>query len=286
MKRQDNIVFKSLRADLSSQHSFPTPSGGWQNEAGWIGPVSFEERALKPHSWGIHLAKADYLIYWLGPRNFVAEYKGQSMETKDIVVSEYARLKQEVLFSKTDLMDLALTYCHDVKDIAVTLDFDWTIGRTMQVSYGFSSAFLKASKKIEGLSSQSVGALADLCAWNAELRHKDATSSFDYVYGCQAVAYASHAISLLPKMAVQDVPGGTLMLKEIAADVRQAISLAVEQYNHKPIINGDEVPPLPPLLAKWVVSDEFNNLSLKQKAFMAVGKWQNGLLLKKARLAR
>ena len=228
MKKDANILFKSLKEDFSSSHAFPLP-GRWQDDR-WLGPVKFDKKPIKPHSWGIHLAKQDYLVYWLGERNFVAEHKGASLETTDVVVAEYARLKQEVIFDSKDLIDLALKYCQVAKDTANGLDFDWTIPKTMQTSFAFSQAFLRASKKLDIDMPKQVEDLAALCAWNADLRKKDAASSLDYVYGCQAVSYASHALALLPGMAVQSHAEQLLTLKEIAHDVRQALSLGAEQH--------------------------------------------------------
>ena len=50
-------------------------------------------------------------------------------------------------------------------------------------------------------------------------------------------------------------------------------------------INGQEQQALPEVFARWVKKDTpMNSLSVKQQVFFEVGRWQNDLLLKKARL--
>lgn len=277
-----NTVFKSLRDDMGSHHAFPLP-GSWQQKAAWVGPVRQDERQIKAHSWGLHLAKEDFLIYWIGARNFIAEYKGDRHETRDVVAAEFARVQQEIYFPNKSLADLAVKYCETIKDFGELLEFDWTIAKTMQKSFSLSKAFLKAREDMHFPQPRAVKALAKLCDWNADLRMQDARNSFQYVYGCEAVAHASRALALLPQMQDKDNVKNIQTLKQIAYDVRKAISLAVEEHYYRAEVNGAPVRPLPKALAKWVSADE-SALQPHRAAFVTAGKWQNDLLLKKASL--
>lgn len=284
MKKKEALLFKSLRADLSSNHGFPLP-GAWADQTSWLGPVSFEDKNLTPYSWGLHLAKQDYLVFWLGERNFTAEYKGVVLETQDVVITEYARLKNEVFFRNKDLASLAVQYCSVVKDFGLILDSDWSISKTMQVSFDLSGSFLKACHKLKAPMPQAVKNLAGLCEWNSSLRHQDAMSSIDYFYGCQSVAYASHALSLLPVMADNDNAKNIITLKQIASDVRQAVALSIQQSISNVPVNDVQAEKLSSIFARWVrLRAEDKDLSFSQQGFFAAGRWQNDLLLKKLRM--
>jgi hypothetical protein len=67
---------------------------------------------------GYHLCRTEDLVIWLGPRLFVAEVKGEVVETKDKIVCHQARLVKEVTtWNKTTAQQFAIECANHVLHI-------------------------------------------------------------------------------------------------------------------------------------------------------------------------
>ncbi len=100
MKPRAMELYKVLDTDGSARMGV----GSWHLPKGkrpgkWMEPI---KGRLKPCSNGYHLCRKQDLIHWLGPRIFVAEYRGDELvESDDKVVVREARLVRELHWNDT-----------------------------------------------------------------------------------------------------------------------------------------------------------------------------------------